>query len=448
VAQGARRQRDRDVPRADDRRKSWFPGEFFAFLVDRFNHHHGVVHQHADRQQQPHHRQDVERHPREVHESQGHHEADRDRQRHHQRRRPVAQEEEQHRDRQHQADRACFGQREQRTGHLAALVVGDVDVDAAHRRIVAYRFDLGAHGAGQLHEVGGALLVDVYADRRPAVDLAHVVHALRLEGHLRDVRQARAGIPHRQVAQRLQRLQLALGLHPQSLAAVRDHARRHREVRRLQALHQGVQADAMRVQALGRDRDLHFLAGDALHFHARDAGQAFQAALEVAVDQVGTGGEVDIAGQAQAHRLLVRGAPAMHEIAAEIIRELVADGIDALARLGCRHHDVPAPVAEAHLDAAAVGVRLRVHRLDARHGGDRFLDRPYQVALDLLGRGPRIRQLHEEERHRGFREGLQRKPDGRNQADDQHRHEEHDRGDRPADAELGDVHASSLPRSA
>src|SRR5690606_10906721 len=118
----------------------------------------------------------------------------------------------------------------------------------------------------------------------------------------------------------------------------------------------------------GRDRDLDFLPGHALHFHAGDARQALEAPLQVAVDQLAAPGQVDVAGQAQAHRLLVGGAPAEHEVPAEVVRQLVADGVDALARFRGRDRDVAAPVAEAHLDAAAVGVRARVHGLDPGHG--------------------------------------------------------------------------------
>src|SRR3546814_5640168 len=64
-------------------------------------------------------------------------------------------------------------------------------------------------------------------------------------------------------------------------------------------------------------------------------------------------------------------------------------------------------------------------------------------ALDLLRRRARVWQRDEDERRRHLREGFQRQPHRRDQADHEQRHEEHDRRDGTADAELRNAHAGS-----
>src|SRR3546814_9233819 len=74
---------------------------------------------------------------------------------------------------------------------------------------------------------------------------------------------------------------------------------------------------------------------------------------------------------------------------------------------------------------------------------DLFLGRAQHRALDLLRRRARVWQRDEDERRRHLREGFQRQPHRRDQADHEQRHEEHDRRDGTADAELRNAHAGS-----
>ena len=144
-----------------------------------------------------------------------------------------------------------------------------------------------------LDQVGVALLEDVEADRGPAVEAAAVVDARRLQAHVGDVAQAQAvGVDH-QVAQ------LAAGRcisptgctrrrrPPSSICAGRD-----REVDRLQPRGEVVEAEVVRGQAIGIDRDLDLVRRRAGDLDARHARDALDAPLELAVDQVVRAGQV------------------------------------------------------------------------------------------------------------------------------------------------------------
>ena len=74
-------------------------GKTLAIVIDALDDDDRIVDEHADRQQQTHHRQDVQSHAEHLQAAERDHEADRNRQRHHQCRRHVAQEKEQYKDR-------------------------------------------------------------------------------------------------------------------------------------------------------------------------------------------------------------------------------------------------------------------------------------------------------------------------------------------------------------
>ena len=95
-----------------------------------------------------------------------------------------------------------------------------------------------------------------------------------------------------QVAQLLQVGELAHRLHAQAPAAIVDLPGRDREVHRLQALGEVVEAEVVRGQAVGVDRDLDLVRRRAGDLHPRHARDALDPALELAVDQVVRAGQV------------------------------------------------------------------------------------------------------------------------------------------------------------
>ncbi len=328
----------------------------------------------------------------------------------------MAQEEEQHRHRQQQADRTGFGQLQQRRRHRLALVVDHLDVHIAHRRLPADGFHLGQCATRDFHQVGTALLVDVQAHRRIAIQAAAIVHARGLEPDIGDVAQAQALGIDDQVTQFLQVGDLADRLDPHPLAVVIDLPGRDREVERAQAVAELVDAQVVRGQAIGIDRDLHFIRRRAGDLHPGHAGNALDPPLELAVQHVVRTGQVRRTGQTHLQHRLVAAGPLEHVVALQVIGQVAADRIDALACIGSRNGDVAVPVGELDEDAGAFGGGLGAHALDPAHRGQRFLGRPDDGALHFFGRGAGVRHLHEQERRGDVRQRLQRQPERGDQA--------------------------------
>ena len=111
-----------------------------------------------------------------------------------------------------------------------------------------------------------------------AVEATAVVHARRLQAHVGDVAQAHAVGVDDQVAQLLQVGDLADRLHAQAPPAVVDLPGGDREVDRLQARVEVVEAEVVRGQAVGIDRDLDLVRRRAGHLDARHARDALDAA--------------------------------------------------------------------------------------------------------------------------------------------------------------------------
>ena len=357
----------------------------------------------------------------------------------------MAQEVEQHGHRQHQADDAGLAQLQQGAGDVFALVVDQGDLDALELGVLADAVDFRQRRAGDVDEVGVALLEHVDADGRPALEAAAVVHPAGLEAHVGDLLEAQAVRADHQLAQFADVAQLADRLHAKAAFAVLDGARGHREVDRLQRAGQLVEAQAVRGQAVRVDGDLDLARGRAGDVDAGDAGQALELALELEVYQVVLVRQVALAGQAHAQDRLVAGRELDDLVALEVVRQVVADGVDALAGLGGQHLDVAVPVRELDPDAAAVGAAERIDVLDALQGRQRLLDGPHQTALDFVRGRARVRKFDRQERRVELGELFQRQPERGDQADDQHRHEEHDRRHRTAQAEFGDAHACASP---
>ncbi len=364
----------------------------------------------------------------------------------------MAQEEEQHGHRQHQADDAGFGQFPQRVGDVFALIADQDDLDAVELGLLDDAVDLGHGRLGGLDQVGIPLAEDVQADGRLTLEAAAEVHARRLQAHVGDLLQAKAVCADDEFAQLAQVAQFADRLHTQAAVAVVDHAGRHREVHRLQAPGELVEADAVGGEPVRVDRDLDLARRRAGDVDAGDTRHPFQPARHLAFDQVVGAGQVARAAQAHAQHRLVGGGELEHLVALEVVRQVAADGVDALARLRGQHFDVATPVGELDEHTAAIGPGIGLQALDALESGQRLLDRAHDAALDLLRGRARIRQLDVDAREIQRRELLQRQPERGDQSDDDHGHEEHDHRHRPPQAEFDDAHAcdpsaSPWPRS-
>ena len=195
-------------------------------------------------------------------------------------------------------------------------------------------------------------------------------------------------------------------------------------------------------EAIGIQRDFNLKRRRTGNLHARDAGQALEATLQGTFDQIiGRGQIVRVRGQAHAQHRIIGGGEFLHEITLKIVRQLVADGIDAITRLGRGDGDVAIPIGKLQKHAAAIGTRLRTHALDPRQRRQRFFHRPHQRAFDLLRRGTGVRQAHREEWRIDFGKLFQRQTQAGNRADHQQRDEEHHHRDRAAQAGFDNAHA-------
>src|SRR6185437_8864538 len=183
--------------------------------------------------------------------------------------------------------------------HALGGILQRVHVDALHLGIVAHAVDVFRHGRTDLHQVRVALFVDVHADRGLAVQLAREIHLLRTQGDVGDVAQLQAPRVDRHRTDVVQLAPLALRLYAPAQAAVGHFTGRQRKIRQLQPLVQLVESDAMRAQALGGEFDLYLRRGYAVDVHAGHAGDAFDRALQFAIEQ-GVGiGEVAVGCDAQ-----------------------------------------------------------------------------------------------------------------------------------------------------
>jgi hypothetical protein len=280
----------------------------------------------------------------------------------------------------------------------------------------------------------------VDTDRGATVQPAAVVHAARRQAHFGHVGEAQAGGVDRQLAQLVQRTQLADGLHAQAAIRLGDLSRRHREVGRRQPLSQSIQIDAVRGDAIVVELDLHLGRGDTGQVDARHARHAFDAPLDLAIEQIVLGLQIEGAGHPDAQHRLVRRAELHHQVALEVRRQLVADRVEAVARIGGGDLDVAVPL-ELEKDARALGARLRVHPLDAGQSRQRLLGGPRDGFFDLGRAGTRIRQVDIQEGRLDLRQELQRQPEGGDQSNQHHRDEEHAGRHRPLHAQAREAHA-------
>ncbi|KAG1090191.1 hypothetical protein G6F40_013175 [Rhizopus arrhizus] len=155
------------------------------------------------------------------------------------------------------------------------------------------------------------------------------------------------------------------------------------------------------------------------------------------------GAPVGGTGQAHLQDRLVAAGPLEHVVALQVVGQVAADRIDALAGIGGGDGDITVPVAELDVDQRRFGGRRRAHALDPGHRRQRFLDRADDGPLHFLRGRTGVRDLHEQERCGDVRQRFQRQPERSDQADHHQRHEAHDGGDRTADGELGNAHAGS-----
>src|SRR5690606_6671242 len=128
-----------------------------------------------------------------------------------------------------------------------------------------------------------------------------------------------------------------------------------------------VQIDVVRGHAIADEVDADFRRLDAAEINTRNTVNAFERALQVAVEEIVGVLQVACRGNAQPQDRLVRGHELEDVDALQVVGQVVSYRIDLVAHLDAFHANVGTP-AEEHENARGVARRGRSQLLDAAHG--------------------------------------------------------------------------------
>ena len=195
----------------------------------------------------------------------------------------------------------------------AVCLVGDhQDLDALQLRQLARGVDRRDDAVGHVDDVRLRGLVDVDADRRPAVHAPADRELGRDQLDGRDVADTDAAADH-QVAHVVERVELTERTDDEARAVLRDLAGAHREIRRLEQLAQLQHVDTVGGDPRRVDEHANLARLDALELDAGDAFQPLDRMLEEFLERVVLVGEVGVGGQPDDGHRLVRGAEREHQ---------------------------------------------------------------------------------------------------------------------------------------
>ncbi len=410
---------------------------------DVLEHHDGVVDDHTDGDGERRERDDVERRPcgEQVDErtDQRHGDGHADDER------GAPTSEEDHDDEHHEDEGVHdrFGQRTDGVGDLLRRLVDELHLDVLGQRTL----DFGQAALDLVHDVDGVrtrLLLEDDAHAALAVDA--LVHGGLLEriadlGHVGEHDGAAAEVRNHNLAQLVGELELAVGLDVEGVVADVDAAAGDVDILGGDDLAELLDREPVGVELRGVDVDLDLTLGstdDRHGAHAVDTVQnvdqlVVQNLVERRIALVGRDGEhhhrdhrrgeledrgiVDVVGQ---HRLHAR-----HH---------VADFVGALVEVGT--------VFELDGDHRDVVLRLRRQLLEVVHRVEVVLQHTRDVGLDVGGVGAGI---HRDDRNLGdFDLGIlvHGQVHEREESEDDHAHEQQDRGDRFAYRAFVDFHGS------
>ena len=414
-----------------------------VFPNDGFEHHDGVVHQQTDAEHHPHHREDIQRPAGEVQDDRGGDDGHRDREAHDGGGVHPPQEEEEDEDREDRPEQSFGADPGQAGGDLRRLILEHQQVDPGERRVGGdlvldefgdrgRRFDGVRFGALEDAEPDGRFVVQVppEADGRFAV------------GHLGDVGDPQTLLVQGETADLVDLFECSEAAHRGHAVRGADAAERQVAVQVPHALDDLAEVHPVGGDAVGAQVDPHFPRQDAAQFHARHPGDPPEGIGDAALEPFVAGGEVHSrSGDPRFHDGDLRGREGVHEDLAHIGRQRGPDILDRFVHLGARHIHGLAP-GELELQAGAVGVRGGPDALRAGDGGERFLDRPHDLPLDLQRVRVRVGNGDEDRREVHLRQESQRYPAQTDGAQREHAQEQHRRGDRSVHRQPGEAHLS------
>ena len=188
------------------------------------------------------------------------------------------------------------------------------------------------------------------------------------------------------------------------------------------------------VDAVSRDhvrieKDADLAGVNTLQFDARNAVDTLEPALEEAIQQVVTVGQVPFARDSQLQYWLVTQRPGENEDPANVVGQPMTDTVDLGTGLDTFRAHVLVPVELQEYLRVALG-GCREHLLHAGQGSEGFFHRPRDQPLDFLRRRTLVRDLDEDPGKLDVGKFLERQETGRDQPYQRQRDEDDHGGDR------------------
>ncbi len=408
--------------------------------MDVLDHHHGVVHQHADAEHQTEQSEDVELRAQGVHRTAGDQQRERDGGGDHQRGAEAAQKEVQYHNREKAAVDAGVAQTRQRVANRLALVFPDQKVDAFELGVL---LDLLDALEGLVHDfdgIGAGFFVDVDTDRKGPVEMASVVEArfAHLDpGHIAD---AEAVVADAQIGDLTRGLESGQGANLVTDHVAADDACVHILVGGVDGGKDLAGADAVPPESVEVEVDPDLLLFDPVEVDPGHALDALEGAADTAVEKVPGLRQIAFGGDPPGQHL---GAAAVGVAAdrdvADGVRQEGAGAVDGLADLHLLDVDVDPPI-EHHLHPRRPGLGVAENPLDVGDGGDLFLEGFDDLSQGLERVRSRERDLDVDFGLVDHRHEVERQQKDRHRAQYGQAQEEHEGRDGSVQGNVGQAH--------
>ena len=354
-----------------------------------FEHHDGVVDEHADAEREAAERHDVQRESAEVDEREGGDDGERDADGDDERAADVAEEDEEDQDCEEAAGDG--GVRHVVDGALDVLgLVGDGDDVEAAGEFLVDLFEFLSDFARYADGVGAGLLVDLDVDAGLAVDADEPRGFLVGVDHLGDVADADRGAVRsdreEEVADLVEVAECADGAEADVERAGLLVAGGRGDVCAAELVQDVGERDAKELRLVDVEQDVDFAVVAAADVGTGDALDALEP-VDDAVFKVFLGfRQVHVRAHAQSHDRHGGGVEADEHRAVDVVREHFQRAVDAVADVGDGVVEVGAP-GETHDDGAGLLGADGGDLLNAGDGADLAFDRARDELLDLLRGG-------------------------------------------------------------
>ena len=279
------------------------PGAVARFVssVDAFEHHDGVVDEHADGEGEAGQTDHVERAPENAEDEEGPYDTGGDRHRDDQRRASASKKEEEHHDRQQAADDDVLVDEPDRRFDVLGFVVDLQQFQSTRfEQLLVEQVDLSLHAAHHFDDVGAGFAECVECDRVNAEVAHHAAGLLEADANLGEIANVDGsavavgddGLSHLFGAR-----ELSESAHDVAPLALPEVAARAVVVAAAKSRAQRFDAEVARSEALGIDDDLKFLVSPADHVGIGDPGNALQLCFDAVLGEALEGSDIAVGGK-------------------------------------------------------------------------------------------------------------------------------------------------------